>query len=109
MRYLGPVKSSVRCRMIAKLAMVWFLIVSCTVLPIHKFSSFPRRLDLELALLSPLKSEVDVTLIVTYNVARLHMLDGLCATWGGPISAVVYQVLGRGGGECNEWSRELQK
>ena len=33
-----------------------------------------------------------ITLIVAYDIARLHMLDGLCASWGGHISAAVYQV-----------------
>ena len=35
---------------------------------------------------------MDVTLVVTYDVSRLYMLDGLCLSWGGPISASVYQV-----------------
>ena len=35
---------------------------------------------------------MDVTLVVTYDVSRLYMLDGLCLTWGGPISASVYQA-----------------
>jgi hypothetical protein len=48
------------------------------------------RLRLELTRLSPLRSPVGVTLIVTYDVSRLHMLDGLCASWGGHLSAAVY-------------------
>ncbi len=51
------------------------------------------RLMLDTALVSPLRSPVDVTLVVTYSVSRLYMLDGLCLSWGGPISAAVYQVL----------------
>lgn len=47
---------------------------------------------LDVALLSPYKSSMDVTLVVTYDVSRLYMLDGLCLSWGGPISATVYQV-----------------
>ena len=47
---------------------------------------------LDTALISPLRSPVDVTLVVTYSVSRLYMLDGLCLSWGGPISAAVYQV-----------------
>lgn len=50
------------------------------------------RLVLDLSLLSPFKSSMDVTLVVTYDVSRLYMLDGLCLSWGGPISASVYQV-----------------
>lgn len=45
-----------------------------------------------MALLSPYKSSMDVTLVVTYDVSRLYMLDGLCLSWGGPICATVYQV-----------------
>ena len=47
---------------------------------------------LDTALVSPLRSPVDVTLVVTYSVSRLYMLDGLCLSWGGPVSAAVYQV-----------------
>lgn len=43
---------------------------------------------------SPLVSPVGVTLISTYDMSRLHMLDGLCSSWGGHISAAVYQVTG---------------
>ena len=41
---------------------------------------------------SPLKSPVSVTLVTTYDISRLHMLDGLCSSWGGHLSAAVYQV-----------------
>ena len=50
------------------------------------------RLVLDTALVSPLRSPVDVTLVVTYSVSRLYMLDGLCLSWGGPVSAAVYQA-----------------
>lgn len=51
-----------------------------------------HRLRLEHVKLTHLKSPAGVTLIVAYDIARLHMLDGLCASWGGHISAAVYQV-----------------
>lgn len=51
-----------------------------------------RRLRLEHMRLSPLKSPVSVTLVTTYDISRLHMLEGLCSSWGGHLSAAVYQV-----------------
>ena len=51
-----------------------------------------HRLRLEHIKLTHLKSRAGITLIVAYDIARLHMLDGLCASWGGHISAAVYQV-----------------
>lgn len=33
----------------------------------------------------------DITIVVTFDVGRLYMLEGLCLTWGGPVSAAVYQ------------------
>jgi hypothetical protein len=56
----------------------------------HKASAI--RLRLEHIKLTHLKSPAGITLIVAYDIARLHMLDGLCASWGGHISAAVYQV-----------------
>ncbi len=50
------------------------------------------RLRLEHLRLSTLRSPVGVTLIVAYDIARLHMLSGLCSSWGGHISAAVYLV-----------------
>ena len=50
------------------------------------------RLRLEHLRLSSLLSPAGVTLIVAYDAARLTMLDGLCASWGGHVSAAVYQV-----------------
>ena len=35
---------------------------------------------------------MSVTLVTTYDISRLHMLDGLCSSWGGHLSAAVYQV-----------------
>ena len=52
------------------------------------------RLRLEHARFSPFKSAVSVTLVTTYDISRLHMLDGLCSSWGGHLSAAVYQVRG---------------
>jgi hypothetical protein len=54
--------------------------------------SFCNRLRLEHIKLTHLKSPAGITLVVAYDIARLHMLDGLCASWGGHISAAVYQV-----------------
>lgn len=42
--------------------------------------------------LSPLESPVGVTVVVAYDARRLAMLDGVCSTWGGHISAAVYLV-----------------
>ena len=52
----------------------------------------PRRLRFEHARFSPFASRVSVTLVAAYDVTRLHMLDGLCGSWGGHLSAAVYQV-----------------
>lgn len=51
----------------------------------------PARLRLEHIRFTHLRSMAGITLIVAYDIARLHMLDGLCASWGGHISAAVYQ------------------
>lgn len=52
-----------------------------------------RRLDLALALLSDARAPTgDITMVVTYDVGRLYMLEGLCQLWGGPIAAAVYVV-----------------
>mmetsp|Transcript_20495 Transcript_20495/g.61687 ORF Transcript_20495/g.61687 Transcript_20495/m.61687 type:complete len:429 (+) Transcript_20495:417-1703(+) len=50
----------------------------------------PARLRLEHIRLSPLESGVGVTVVIAYDARRLSMLDGVCATWGGHISAAVY-------------------
>ena len=34
----------------------------------------------------------DITAVVTYDVSRLYMLEGLCLLWGGPLAAAVYVV-----------------
>jgi len=34
----------------------------------------------------------DTTMVVTYDVGRLYMLEGLCLAWGGAIAAAVYQA-----------------
>lgn len=52
----------------------------------------PHRLRLEHIRLSPLESPVGVTVVVAYDARRLAMLDGVCSTWGGHISAAVYLV-----------------
>ena len=51
-----------------------------------------RRLRLEHARFSPFASRVSITLVTAYDVSRLHMLDGLCGSWGGHLSAAVYQA-----------------
>lgn len=52
-----------------------------------------RRLTLDTALLNHRRAAAqDITVVVTYDVTRLYMLDGLCLAWGGAISAAVYQV-----------------
>ncbi len=33
-----------------------------------------------------------ITVVVAYDARRLAMLDGVCSTWGGHISAAVYLV-----------------
>lgn len=53
-----------------------------------------HRLRLEHIRLSPLESGVGVTVVIAYDARRLSMLDGVCATWGGHISAAVYLVGG---------------
>lgn len=50
----------------------------------------PARLRLEHLRLSTLASPVGATVVVAYDAARLSMLDGVCSTWGGHISAAVY-------------------
>jgi hypothetical protein len=56
-------------------------------------SSLHRRLDLQLALLSEARAVAgDITAVVTYDVSRLYMLEGLCLLWGGPLAAAVYVV-----------------
>ena len=46
---------------------------------------------MEELILSQQQSSVDATLVVTYSLERLDtMLQGLCDSWGGPISAGVY-------------------
>ena len=54
--------------------------------------SRPSRLRLEHARFSPFASRVSVTLVTAYDVTRLHMLDGLCGSWGGHLSAAIYQA-----------------
>ena len=50
-----------------------------------------HRLRQELALGSQReRSPTAVTMVVTANVGRLGMLPGLCASWGGVVSAAVY-------------------
>ena len=34
----------------------------------------------------------DITAVVTYDLSRLYMLEGLCLLWGGPLAAAVYVV-----------------
>jgi hypothetical protein len=34
----------------------------------------------------------DITAVVTYDVSRLYMLEGLCLLWSGPLAAAVYVV-----------------
>lgn len=50
----------------------------------------PPRLRLEHIRFSSLKSPVGATVVLAYDAARLSMLDGVCSTWGGHISAAVY-------------------
>lgn len=52
-----------------------------------------HRLDLQLALLSEARAVAgDITAVVTYDVSRLYMLEGLCLLWGGPLAAAVHVV-----------------
>lgn len=60
----------------------------CCLTPVAR----SHRLRLEHIRLTHLRSPAGITLIVAYDLARLHMFDGLCASWGGHISAAVYQV-----------------
>jgi hypothetical protein len=51
------------------------------------------RLELQLVLLSEARAVAgDITAVVTYDVSRLYMLEGLCLLWGGPLAAAVYVV-----------------
>ncbi len=65
----------------------------------------PCRLRLEHARYSPFVSRVSVTLVTAYDVSRLHMLDGLCGSWGGHLSAAIYQVLVKTQQKQNRWSK----
>lgn len=55
-------------------------------------SSKATRLKPEVHFLSQRRPrQDDITIVVTFDVGRLYMLEGLCLAWGGPISAAVYQ------------------
>lgn len=58
-----------------------------------KLKSMCHRLELEVALLSDARAVAgDITMVVTYDMSRLYMLEGLCLLWGGPVAAAVYVV-----------------
>lgn len=48
------------------------------------------RLRLELLLLSAAARRSCLTLVVPLSAGRLHLLEGMCTSWGGPLSAAVY-------------------
>ena len=49
------------------------------------------RLNPELALFSSTARSLNVTLVTAFSSSRLYMLEGMCSTWEGPLSAAVYQ------------------
>ena len=51
----------------------------------------PCRLRPELALFSRRPRPINVTVVTAFSIGRLYMLEGMCAGWGGVISAAVYQ------------------
>lgn len=55
------------------------------------------RLRLESALFSRQRpAAAETTVLVTFDVGRLYMLDGLCLAWGGAISVALYQAVDDG-------------
>lgn len=52
---------------------------------------FHRRLALEKVFTSRLpRSDAAVTMVVAATAGRLHMLDGLCSSWGSIVSLAVH-------------------
>lgn len=54
------------------------------------------RLTPELALFSSAPRRLDVTVVTAFSTSRLYMLEGMCASWPGPLSAAVYQGVPQG-------------
>ena len=55
-----------------------------------------RRLSPELALFSRAPRALDVTVVTAFSTSRLFMLEGMCDSWHGPLSAAVYQGVSEG-------------
>ena len=55
-----------------------------------------HRLTLELALFSSAPQSLNVTVVTALSAGRLHMLEGMCTSWQGPLSAAVYQGVHEG-------------
>lgn len=55
-----------------------------------------RRLSPELALFSGAPRKLDSTVVTAFSTSRLYMLEGMCDSWPGPLSAAVYQGVSEG-------------
>ena len=55
-----------------------------------------RRLSPELALFSGAHRKLESTVVTAFSTSRLYMLEGMCDSWPGPLSAAVYQGVSEG-------------